>query len=165
MDSFDALMQSAQHSAQNGVSFEDALNALLEDGPMSNAEQPAEAAENQDVPQDTEQKNVAVAKLATLEHLMMAMRAVIPKKLKATLMRDGWTETGVGLYPYEYRYESTVFTQNKRADMYIAVESAAAAGRAGIYAVTDSQNGYVRINAHEIPDDDLNVTFVLSVTI
>lgn len=156
---FNSLVDEAAQRAQDeGVKFENALTSVLSE--ENDDAQTGGISLMSDVPQNTYANDQAM--LTTIDHLVLAMRAVLPVQMDAVLKQDHWEETDNESYPYEYRYSGTVFQARKRTDMYIQAQSSDTAMNAGIYAVTGTQDGYVSILSKRIPDDDLAVTFIVS---
>ena len=154
MDSFDALMrESAQASAQGGMSFEDALNAILDD----QLHEPAAADATNTETAGTRADDRAL--LATLRDMAAVIRHVVPVQIETVLEKEGWTDSERDDYPFQYTYRHEVFETHKCSDMYIAPRSSMDALCAGLYSVTDTGNGYVRLLSRLAPEADLYVTF------
>lgn len=149
MDTFDSLLiEASDHANSSGAAFDAALlSVLLDPGQMDAA---ASADELIRVP------------VLALDDLARTLLRVIPRQMQVVLQKDGWSGSGDENYPCHYRFRDSVFTAQKRTDVYVSEGSSVDARDAGICQETDTADGYVRILAKTVPRSDLEVTFVVT---
>lgn len=151
MDGFNALISEVSQKAEDeGVSFETALTSVL--------------SESDDM-EESAPDAVQPADVITAAHLAMGIIAVVPTQMEIVLSADNWTASDNPLYPYAYKHTDSIFTPNKRTDMYISPQSTAAAMAAGFCEVTDTRDGYVLFLAKALPSSDIDATLLVGPTL
>lgn len=163
MDTFDELLAAAaQESQDSGIPFDDALTSVLSDtedgGGMPDADGASAA------PQAQADEPLHRIPVVTPELLAQAIAMVTPVEVCAVLSADVWEDSGSEAYPFVCQYRSPVFASHKRTDMYIAAESSGAALAAELCPVIDTNDGSVTILSKRIPESDLDVTFLVSIS-
>lgn len=82
-------------------------------------------------------------------------------KIEATLDHTKWIASENSKFPYVCIIESSVFTTDQWAWMFVDADSADAAATAELYSVISVHDGYVEILSKKIPASNLEVTFIL----